>query len=66
MNYRLESAKSTLHHYMKTVWLKAGLKWDEFNETTVNGIVEDLVAGIDIEIKTAIEEFSRRLPGSGD
>lgn len=43
----IDRAKSTLRHYLKTAFEAAGRKWDNDNNAEVDGIVDDLVAGIE-------------------
>jgi hypothetical protein len=31
-----------LIHYLRTVWVKAGLTWDADNDAEIRGLVEDL------------------------
>ena len=52
----IEKAKSTLVHYFRTVWQKAGLKWDSDNVTEVEGIVDDISAGVRREIEEQEED----------
>lgn len=52
----LEKAKSTLVHYFRTVWQEAGLKWDSDNVTEIEGIVEDIAAGVRREIEEQEED----------
>ena len=47
----IEKAKSTLVHYFRTVWTEAGLRWDSDNVTEVEGIVDDIAAGVRKEIE---------------
>lgn len=44
---KLEKAKSTLVHYIREAFEAAGLKWGSDNVTEVEGIVDDMVAGIE-------------------
>ena len=43
MNNKEDEAASLLAHYLKTVWLAAGLKWDSDNEAEVRDIVSMIV-----------------------
>ena len=61
---KIEKAKSTLVHYFRTVWQEAGLKWDSDNVTEVEGIVDDIAAGIRAETEErqdADEEVRARI-----
>ncbi len=54
----MESAKSTLRYYLKTVWEQTGLKWTSDNDAEVDDILqavfetarEDLATQHDIEV----------------
>ena len=43
MDHQIEATR-LLIHFMKTVWRKAGLKWDANNETGCRLIVAELLA----------------------
>lgn len=38
-----ERARMVLVYYLRTLWQKAGLKWDADTEAEVRGIVDDIV-----------------------
>lgn len=37
-------ARRVLAYYLKTLWLRAGLKWDYENQAEVEGIVDDILS----------------------
>lgn len=47
----MQYATDTLIHYVKTVYLKTGLRWSEDNENEIREIIEDIVgAKLDAEV----------------
>lgn len=48
---KLEKAKSTLVHYIRTAFVAADLKWDNDNTAEVEGIVDDIADGIRRQIE---------------
>ncbi|MCL6559918.1 MAG: hypothetical protein K6U74_14220 [Firmicutes bacterium] len=57
----LQDAKELLVHYFRTVWLKAGLKWDSDNTAEVESIVDSIVGEVEAIVDSIFAKMASKL-----
>jgi hypothetical protein len=57
----MEKVTNTLTKYLKTVYVKSGLKWTKKDDTEVEGLVREIVKSLEGELTSIIETNFNKL-----